>query len=220
MPAILRVSEHFCCAAEGACLSVYHTRYVKTGSEWGKRFESGKCVPMLIKACQASGLIELHGVSDLRQRTFIFLRFLDKDISVSITSIALREHQLRRWERLQMSRNVKPNTPHSLCLNTCLLWMHSHFIVRRGWLKKNTYKKHAVEVSKTSDFSFEKCDLYSGADWKEWDNFNVSACTFTDVPLCPPFFLLSSNYSHTIFFWCSSPFSHLLLWGDVTLTWR
>lgn len=33
---------------------------------------SEKCAPMLIKACQAKGLIELHGMSNLRQRTFVF----------------------------------------------------------------------------------------------------------------------------------------------------
>lgn len=31
----------------------YHKRFVKTGSIWGKIFESRKCATMLIKACQA-----------------------------------------------------------------------------------------------------------------------------------------------------------------------
>lgn len=33
---------------------------------------SGKCGPMPIKACQAKGMIELQGMSNLRQKTFIF----------------------------------------------------------------------------------------------------------------------------------------------------
>lgn len=44
----------------------------KTGSERSQRFECGKCAPMPIKARQAEGLIETHGESDLRRRTFIF----------------------------------------------------------------------------------------------------------------------------------------------------
>ena len=74
MPTILKVSEYFRLQQRGLSVSISHAVCEKLGQNEAKRFESKKkkCTPMLIKACEAPGLIELHRMSNLRQGTFIF----------------------------------------------------------------------------------------------------------------------------------------------------
>lgn len=125
----------------------------------------------------------------LEAKNIYILRFLDKDISASITSIALREQHLLRFERLDMSRFFLQNIPHSHTDSP------PHFIVRED--------NKIVEVGITSDFCFKLTAASAALEGgkKKRDNFKrqlVSAFTSqTCTHSLPPF--LSSDYPHTIF---------------------